>query len=292
VRIDLHLHSYFSDGDHSPREIVEIAKKEGLKILALADHENILGIKEAQDWGKKLEIKVLGAVEFEADFLGREIHFLAYLTDWQNEKLKKFLSRWQKTKIEQIEKMIKKLNQEGFSVSLEEVRKVAKGSIARPHLGKAIFLKEENFPLLQRKGIQTRKEFFRTFLHEGGKCYFQRKLPKAWQVISLVKEIEGMIFWAHPFSLWPGTKKRKVLKLSRIKEITIYLRKIGLDGLEIGYPFHDQKMVSGLHWICQELDLGECAGSDFHSLEMEVFNKLGGFETFGIDLNLDWLGRF
>ena len=38
---DLHMHSYYSDGTMSPREIVEDAKKRNVQLIAITDH-NVL----------------------------------------------------------------------------------------------------------------------------------------------------------------------------------------------------------------------------------------------------------
>ena len=46
--IDLHTHSTASDGSFSPREVVELAKKQGLKALALTDHDTLSGLFEAE----------------------------------------------------------------------------------------------------------------------------------------------------------------------------------------------------------------------------------------------------
>ena len=50
---DLHVHSFYSDGDLSPSEVVKIAKKKGIKNLALTDHNSFRGVAEAIEEGKK-----------------------------------------------------------------------------------------------------------------------------------------------------------------------------------------------------------------------------------------------
>ena len=41
-RFDLHMHScYSSDGQFTPKELIEIAKEKGLKTIALSDHDCI-----------------------------------------------------------------------------------------------------------------------------------------------------------------------------------------------------------------------------------------------------------
>ena len=47
MRIDLHTHSNASDGQYSPAELVKLAAADGIKILALTDHDTVAGLEEA-----------------------------------------------------------------------------------------------------------------------------------------------------------------------------------------------------------------------------------------------------
>lgn len=52
--IDLHTHSYISDGSSSPTEIIKAAYKNNLKTISLTDHDSITGIKEASTVSKNI----------------------------------------------------------------------------------------------------------------------------------------------------------------------------------------------------------------------------------------------
>jgi predicted metal-dependent phosphoesterase TrpH len=41
---DLHTHSYYSDGQISPRDLVRLAKKRRIKNLSLTDHNSVKGV--------------------------------------------------------------------------------------------------------------------------------------------------------------------------------------------------------------------------------------------------------
>jgi len=45
MKIDLHTHTYFSDGSLSPEELVDLAVKRKVKILAIIDHDVISACK-------------------------------------------------------------------------------------------------------------------------------------------------------------------------------------------------------------------------------------------------------
>ena len=38
---DLHIHSSYSDGAYTPEEIIDIAKKNGVKYISITDHDSI-----------------------------------------------------------------------------------------------------------------------------------------------------------------------------------------------------------------------------------------------------------
>ena len=46
--VDLHTHSNASDGQYSPSELVHLARKASVEILALTDHDTTAGLQEAR----------------------------------------------------------------------------------------------------------------------------------------------------------------------------------------------------------------------------------------------------
>ena len=44
---DLHTHTTASDGQYSPSELARLAKRRGLEVLAVTDHDTIAGGSEA-----------------------------------------------------------------------------------------------------------------------------------------------------------------------------------------------------------------------------------------------------
>ena len=63
---DLHTHTTASDGQYTPGELVSLAKKRGLSVLAVTDHDTIAGVEEAQRAGSALGLTVIRGVELSA----------------------------------------------------------------------------------------------------------------------------------------------------------------------------------------------------------------------------------
>ena len=77
---DLHIHTTFSDGQHTPAEVVQMAIDKGLSIISIADHDTIDGIQPGLDAARKLGIKLISGVELSCS--GKpDAHILGYNFD-------------------------------------------------------------------------------------------------------------------------------------------------------------------------------------------------------------------
>ena len=81
LKIDFHIHTWYSDGTMSPEEIVEKYAGEEFSTIAITDHEVTDGIREAQEAAKGKGIKVVPGIELATYMDGREIHILGYYID-------------------------------------------------------------------------------------------------------------------------------------------------------------------------------------------------------------------
>ena len=91
MKIDLHTHTYFSDGSFSPTEVVNTAIERKVKYLAITDHDNIDGINEALKAAKGGEIVVIPGIEIAAKVKcsENEIHIVGLYLDPKDQKTKK-----------------------------------------------------------------------------------------------------------------------------------------------------------------------------------------------------------
>ena len=66
--IDLHVHSTFSDGELTPLQILAVCKKNGIGVVSITDHENLIGSKVAVSNNPYSDITVIPGIELEADY--------------------------------------------------------------------------------------------------------------------------------------------------------------------------------------------------------------------------------
>lgn len=89
-KINLHIHSNFSDGKVDFDTLVEQAKEKGMKYISITDHNSVLGYKTSKYKNDEILIK---GVEFDCFFRGSLLHILGYGIDVENEELNKLCGK-------------------------------------------------------------------------------------------------------------------------------------------------------------------------------------------------------
>ena len=103
------MHSYHSDGYHSPEKLIEKAKNQGIKILSITDHDSVNGVQEATEYAKKFGIEVIPGVEISTDIRDTEVHILGYFVDPKNKDLEHYLNFFREERLKRAIRMVKKL---------------------------------------------------------------------------------------------------------------------------------------------------------------------------------------
>lgn len=242
-RADLHTHTTFSDGVLTPQELITKAKEAGLSTIAITDHDNVGAVDEAIEWGKSVGITLIPGVELSISFGQKDIHLLAYFIDHHNEKLLDYLTFFRHERLKRAERMVAKLNKMNVPLKLEAVlERAGAGSIGRPHIAHA---------LVQEGLADSYHEAFEKYIGMGGPAYekkFELSPPDAFQ---LVASAGGLSFFAHPGRY---TNEAEILALI----------KMGLDGIEVVHPSHNEGQILHYREIAHQYFMLESGGSDFH----------------------------
>ncbi len=99
MKIDLHLHTNFSDGIFSPEELLDMANSNNYDVIAITDHDTLDGYREAMEITPKGNCKVLSGIEISSVHNKRDVHILAYDIDITNEELDELLTSIQKSRL-------------------------------------------------------------------------------------------------------------------------------------------------------------------------------------------------
>jgi predicted metal-dependent phosphoesterase TrpH len=241
-RADLHLHTTHSDGDYTPAQLVDLARRSGLSAIAITDHDTTSGIAPAADAADG-RLEIIAGVEITAEHVGREVHLLGYFIDLEDPGLSTALNRLRASRRERFHGMVKRLRDRGVSVEEEDVAvAVAAAAPGRRTLA----------ALLHSRGrVGSVREAFARWLADGRPAALPKARLPATEAISLVRGAGGVTSLAHP------PPNLTLPDLSKWREM-------GLQAVEAEYPSHRPSRVRELrHWAA-ELDLAVTGGSDCH----------------------------
>lgn len=262
-KIDLHTHTLYSDGALAPCELVELAHQNGLQTISVTDHDSMNAFKETVECARDFGMEVIPGVEISTDLDDKEIHLLAYFIDIENEELQKYLSFFREERMHRAKRMVKKLQNLGLKITLDDVLDQAKNSaVGRPHIA---------YAMTDLGIVKNYQEAFERYIGDYGPA-FERKIHVSPQsALKLINDSGGLSFIAHP-----GYMKEHLL---------ISLIKAGVDGIEVIHPCHNENQIQFYRGIVNQYCLLESGGSDFHGGKKMDNENLGKYYISGSQLD-------
>lgn len=277
--IDLHLHTYYSDGTMSPEELVVLALNNKVETIAITDHDGMGGLAEGMEAGKRLGVHVIPGIELSTeDEEGVYMHILGYCFDWDNEALKNEVEAIRRKRVERNEKLLAALREIGCKLTKEDLQ-LREG---QDYVGKPTFALA-----LMRKGyVSTPKEAFKEgrFMRSDVVRSVHREKISAKKAIELIREAGGIPVLAHPMKISHLIKGEGDDFFEMLDKQLNKLKSWGLAGMECYYSSHLPQDRSQLVSMAQKHQLIITAGSDFHGSEFDQNITIGGF---AVDENFD-----
>lgn len=243
IRVDLHMHSWHSDGKQSCQALVDELISKGIHLFALTDHDTISGLTEMSTAVLKTDLLFVPGVEVACTYQGREYHLTTYGYDPNHSAFKKAL-------VDNLE-IRKRFDQEimaavskDYDVSLEDFLAYEDD----PKLGGWPSL---NF-LIRQGIIEDIGDYFRITKVYDLKMIF----PSPEEIIPILKDAGAKVFLAHPSSNQAGG-----LSIERLD----HFRLSGIDGLECYSPYtQDPDEIQYYLSYCKKHNLMISGGSDYH----------------------------
>jgi len=252
MKIDLHIHTTYSDGMLNPEQIVDTALECELDVIALTDHDNVLSYDIAHNYVKEknIDLEIISGVEINTIYKGYEVHILGYLMDKQNSQFIDLINFQQKARIEQTHKIIELLaKKQGIKIKFEDIQKLVapKGSIGRPHIARAI---------TNAGGTASVIEAYSKFINNKSDVYVERKTVSPHDAVEIISEAGGIPVFAHPIDVDIADK------------LTVELMNYGLRGIEAYHRKHSPAAVEHFSSLAEQYGLIVTGGSDFHAPSM------------------------
>ena len=246
-RADFHCHSTASDGVLAPSELVELAYRQGVRILALTDHDSIEGVAEAcRAAARYPDFTLIPGVELGTDIPGAEVHVLGHFLDPDDAELRDTLRRLRESRLGRGRAMVERLRELGFDVTWEQVRRFAgDGAVGRPHVAQA---------LLEKGYVATVTEAFEKYIGRTGPAYVGREKLTPAEAVATIVRLGGIPCLAHPADL------------AGLDGLLGELKAAGLVAMEVFYKDYDPPTVERLRAASAGFDLIPLGGSDYHGL--------------------------
>lgn len=245
-RADLHVHTTHSDGRMTPEQVVHYAKKKGLQAIAITDHDIVTAIAEAEKVGKENQIEIVPGVELSTLWEDQEIHILGYFVDIHNPALLKALKKQRQVRELRNQLMVKKLQELGIPITLEEVlerkKHTTRKNVGRPHIAEV---------LIAKGIVHSMEEAFDRYLGRDGLAYITPDRISPMEAVEMIRNSGGISVIAHP-----GIYHKDHLIPVLVEE--------GLSGIEVDHPDHTNEDRERYLKIAEKYQLIATAGSDFH----------------------------
>ena len=252
---DLHLHTTFSDGRLSPTALVRLCARNGLRVIAITDHDSTEGIAEALAAADEAPgLSIVPGIELSTDAPGMEIHMLGYFVDTTDTAFQEKL-RWLRSgRDERAREMVSRLQALGLEIEWGRVEAISAGAaVGRPHIAQA---------LVERGYVAYPAEAFDLYLGRDRPAYVERPSLTPGEAIDLLRGNGAVPVLAHPtYVLQEDTESDP----RALRDVVAGLKEAGLAGMEVYYKSYTREQVESLAALANELKLIPCGGTDYHA---------------------------
>lgn len=253
MTIDLHCHTHYSDGKYAPAEVIDHAARTGIRVLAITDHDNMNGMREAASLAKAAGVDLIPAMEittrWDSANLPPEdanVDLLAYFIDPENDELRAFEQAAMDDLHARIRTACAYLTAHGTPVTIDDV------FVENPRYAGALHTIE----------VLVKKGYARSF-NEGARLFDPAWLSAPLPRISIEEAIEqvhragGVAVLAHPAIVRPEGRQMTAIHLRHLVDA-------GLDGVEVYHRRLDETARTHFLGLARQFGLLVTGGSDMH----------------------------
>jgi len=248
MNIDLHTHSYYSDGVLSPKDVVRRALNAGCNFFSLTDHDTLEGLEEANKYAESSNLTFINGVEISAQHNSQSIHIVGLGINPNEKLLLDGLRRNNQFRVERARKISEGLGKVGIQRAYENARNLSKTDyITRTHFAQM---------LIKENVCSNMSSVFKKYMTGKKPGSVKGEWALSVEVIKWIHQAGGLAILAHPL--------RYKMTLNKLKKLVKDLKFLGLDGIEIVNSFSSLEDIRVSKMIADENEILYSGGSDFH----------------------------
>ncbi len=252
--IDLHLHTTCSDGERTPEEMIHDTNEAGLSAIALTDH-NCFAIRRTKMVGS---LEVIPGAEFSSYYhcengKSKEVHVVGLFFENVDDEIFHIFDGIRKDAY--VEAILKKLNELGFPMSMEELCKAnpAVHKLGRAHIAEL---------MVQKGYARDRDEAMDRWIGNFSPYYLNPvdyvKYMDFETAVKSIADHNGLPILAHPYHYqFHETQIEEMIQRFR----TVTEKPLGI---EVYYRDYGEGKISFLKRMAEKYDLLISASSDNH----------------------------
>ncbi|TQR14116.1 PHP domain-containing protein [Psychrobacillus soli] len=247
MKVDLHVHSSYSDGSETAETVMKLAKERGVTQISFVDHDTVKGLSEVLKLGEKYGVEVIAGIEISAyDFKrDRKVHVLGY--NYHPDAVhiqticEELLKRRQAHSLWQIEQ----IKATGYELDLSAIAETARPSetIYKQHIMHHLIDSDYTSPAY--------KQLYKSLFKGDGVASGDVVYIDAVDAVKAIVADGGIAVLAHPGQL---------NSYDLIPELVPY----GLGGIERNHPDHTTEDHQKVEALAQQFGLFMTGGTDFH----------------------------
>jgi len=247
--IDLHCHSYVSDGALSPAEVVQRAHSKGVEVLSLTDHDTIAGLSEANEKAVELGIKLIPGIEISCQWQKYGVHILAYNFPLACPVMQKVQAHQTELRIARAKEICERLQKKGLPKLYDLAKeKNHEGIPGRPHFAEA---------MIELGIVSSAGEAFKQYLGSGKAGDVKSMWPDLKTAMQWIAEAGATAVIAHP--------RKYDFSLTKLRALIEEFKSYGGQGMEVVVSGQKPGESGMLGDMCTRFGLLGSVGSDFHS---------------------------
>ena len=252
LNADLHCHSTASDGTLAPAGVVRRAHANGVDLLALTDHDELLGIAEAAAEAADLGLRFVPGVEISVSWLDQTLHIVGLGVDPANEALAAGLAKVRGGRDGRAMLIGEELARIGIHGAFQG---------ALRYVGNPALVSRAHFArYLVEIGIAKNvHDVFLHYLARGKPGYVEHVWATLEDAVGWIKGAGGLAVIAHPGRYRLGNAEMHILFEQ--------FRDLGGEAVEVSCGAHDGGQLLAFARMARKYGLLASRASDFHGPE-------------------------